>query len=60
MIHALVDLGDRVVPLKGKDFKELKERTEKAQSALKKDKTTYVMRSGERIELPSEELPSKE
>ncbi len=55
MIHAIVELEDRTIPLKGKDFRELKERIEMARSAQKKKEMTLVMRSGDRIELPAEE-----
>ena len=55
MIHAIVDLGDRTIPLKGKDWKELKARIEKARSDPKETEMTYVTRSGERMKFNREE-----
>lgn len=55
MIHAIVDIGDKTIPLKGKDWEELKERIEKAQSDPKKTGTSYVTRSGKRVVSSREE-----
>ena len=55
MIHAIVDIGDKTIPLKGEDWKELRTRIEKAQSGPKKTGTSYVTRSSKQVVSSREE-----
>lgn len=55
MIYARVPVGDKVMTLKGNSYKELIERTRELQANPPKLVTSIVTRSGERIELCSED-----
>lgn len=50
MIHARVDIGDRIVPVKAETWKELQELIKAVQSGRKKTAKTIVTQSGEQEE----------
>ncbi len=56
MIYARVPIGGKVLTVKGEDYKELRQCLEKLQAAQQKPVTSIVTRSGERIEINSEEF----
>ena len=55
MIYARVPIGKRVLTVRGKDFRELKERIVELQKQPQKPVTSIVTRSGERVELSKQE-----
>ncbi len=56
MIIARVPVGEIVMTLKGEDWKELAERIRRLQENPPKPATSVVTRSGERIDINSEEF----